>query len=1456
VVSKEMPAQISLQRSKRRWWQVVSRAVALGLLVLAGAYVTLPFWAPSGLLRRWLAGQLSQQIGVEVRIEGVSLSWSRGVELSGLTIASPRGFGPEPLAVVERIRAELAPMNMLFRGKLEWMELENARLFARIDEAGKNNLEPFGKLLSPLEIDRVGIRQAAATLKLPGRKRPIRLDISDFQFLAGRRHRLGRITMSAGLVQSGSHAPLSLHLSATGGAKQIAARAAVNFTNVELGQLALGEILKLPVSKLAGQCSGLLELQVNSQAVVDRFGLNLTIRRLDVQPRTGPRLPVIDEASLRISAAYDPLSGKLELQSASVRIPGVDLAGRATIFTDIRGGHWEAIESVDLKGVLRPLPLLALLTGRASGPGELVVDGPVNVQLGARRSGARVAVNLAADASSALLRRSGRLIKPAGRALSMELSGSFDWRNRRFAAERTALAIGKNRFAGTGTLDDVRRLIGRWAEAGRQTSLPQTVLEQLAHLDWVGSWEIRELDSLRELWPPLAAALKDVDLRGVITGDYSIGNSASEQVRLGLKIPAPTHLAVAGTFVKPPAAEINLKLAGTIDAAQPGLKDLDIALTVGQGHLHVDRGYLSFSDGGEARIPSMTVVSEGGFQAEKLRAMLACFPKAVQNQLDLSGVINGQYAMRLGREASEVTIKADLAGLGLAWAEVFCKPAGQPGTIQIDLLPNRIGQSAGANSLAMTWGCPDAKIVATAVFPGPGGDDHISQGTLQAHAEIKNARWCVQSAPLLREYLSEAKLAGPLRVDASASWGGRKLELDVGCNADGVEYVSSGRLRRVKPAGVPLRIHLTGSLQKTAGYAMTVDVRRAAMDIAESRLSLCGRAILDTERPGSNEKLRPLRAVKQLNATINTSCVINEQLCKLLPELAELVGECELAGSFDAATNVNTDGESVSIRSHIDAGRLSAGRLGPFALSWRAPEAKDSTIKLGPFIKPAGMNAEAELEITTPVDLSQMHVNNLHARVGGLGLLASGKLDVTVGPNGLPESLNLRRTQLSIGTKHAETLHQMAPALKQYQLAGDGFLEMTWTDAAGGRISHAAINAGRLTGMYRGKNVAVAGSVLLERLDLRRGALPEIGAVKTDGLEFRIGDNHGWVIADIVNLLKNPAGTFCVLVEDLNDKDLLDWFVPPDAPPERKRKLTAEDTEELLRRCERKVSDVQKYLGAASLAGRVSINRLKTFDASVQRFYEARHVELDAQTDAGLATIRYAAGLNGGSIRARHDIRLTDAIPAVTSQVELRGVTATPNIQPQLAKYFPGNTVYGYFNRTEKITVPLCDLLANATDWRYSLRPVGTGKTVTTDGLLEGRAAPRFITRIFPGLNLTKYKYNKMTAFAEYRPNGLAVNDMIFSGRKYDIYMEGTTDVQNIGRYEIGLILLGSPQSAEWNHAWKQGRVPILKLKARIEGGKLYDEEVTYPWPNETLGVMLLKNNIFYRIWLNMRNKK
>jgi hypothetical protein len=160
--------------------------------------------------------------------------------------------------------------------------------------------------------------------------------------------------------------------------------------------------------------------------------------------------------------------------------------------------------------------------------------------------------------------------------------------------------------------------------------------------------------------------------------------------------------------------------------------------------------------------------------------------------------------------------------------------------------------------------------------------------------------------------------------------------------------------------------------------------------------------------------------------------------------------------------------------------------------------------------------------------------------------------------------------------------------------------------------------------------------------------------------------------------------------------------------------------------------------------------------------------------------------------------------------------------------------------------VPLVELLAGRFGADDAAHPTGTARNVAVEGTVTGQAAPAFITDIFPKLDLATYRYERMTGFAELHADGSATNDMVFDGRVYDLYIDGRTDADHIGHYEIGVILPPGIQSAEWNHAHRLGRIPVLKFRARIEGGKMHDVKVSYLRPDEIVAAILLWNNPLY----------
>ncbi|KKK94449.1 hypothetical protein LCGC14_2682730 [marine sediment metagenome] len=155
-------------RPRRRWWQILLRiAVAVLLLLLVG-YISLPWWAPKDLIRRHIAESLTRQMGVAVEVGPLSISWSGGVEIDGLSIASPRGFAPDSMLRVERIRCDFSPLYFLLQHRIEWMELDRVHLAVQMDRKGRLNIAPLGKIKLEVEANRVVTRRSEVTMQLPG----------------------------------------------------------------------------------------------------------------------------------------------------------------------------------------------------------------------------------------------------------------------------------------------------------------------------------------------------------------------------------------------------------------------------------------------------------------------------------------------------------------------------------------------------------------------------------------------------------------------------------------------------------------------------------------------------------------------------------------------------------------------------------------------------------------------------------------------------------------------------------------------------------------------------------------------------------------------------------------------------------------------------------------------------------------------------------------------------------------------------------------------------------------------------------------------------------------------------------------------------------------------------------------------------------------------------------------
>ena len=570
---------------KRRLWQDVFRWTVIAVLLVLGAYITLPWWLPTSLLRNFLVADLSRQAGSPVSIGSISASWGDGLEIRNIVFDSPAGFEPDPLLKVSRLRADFSPLSFLLAHKLEFVEIEDPHLRLQIDAAGHNNAAALSRLQSDVAIRRISIRQATMDVQLPDVPKVLRLEVGDLQMLSGKLSRLTRLTMSAALRQESAPAPLSLRFWAEPVA-QTAADASFNFTNVQLAELPLAKLLGLPLTKLGGACSGRLDLKVNDRGVVDHFELALLVRQLDLESAANFDLPQMDEARLDVTAVLDPLSDQVNLKSVQVRVPGVDLAGKAMLMVDIdasQGGQVPTlIQSIDLEGKIHPSALAAMVLGRPALKGDLQVQGPLDLAFHAHRQEQSLRLDFSADATAATIRKGTAVLKPDARRLRYELQGVIDDRGWRLSADRTTLLLGDNQFAGRGSIREVAQLLETYS--GDQSPTMQRVLSDVGRLAWNGTCQISDLQSIRDFCPPLEPLLRQVTLHGTANGSFDLDHTNGSQIGLRLDIPGDAQLAI-DTFVKPQGKAMQLALRGTLNSQELSLSD--VLFEAGLGHAYV-----------------------------------------------------------------------------------------------------------------------------------------------------------------------------------------------------------------------------------------------------------------------------------------------------------------------------------------------------------------------------------------------------------------------------------------------------------------------------------------------------------------------------------------------------------------------------------------------------------------------------------------------------------------------------------------------------------------------------------------------------------------------------------------------------------------------------------------------------------------------------------------------------
>ncbi len=189
------------------------------------------------------------------------------------------------------------------------------------------------------------------------------------------------------------------------------------------------------------------------------------------------------------------------------------------------------------------------------------------------------------------------------------------------------------------------------------------------------------------------------------------------------------------------------------------------------------------------------------------------------------------------------------------------------------------------------------------------------------------------------------------------------------------------------------------------------------------------------------------------------------------------------------------------------------------------------------------------------------------------------------------------------------------------------------------------------------------------------------------------------------------------------------------------------------------------------------------------------------------------------------------------------------DLRPYLRRDFPGLTATGV---TTMIDSTRQRLFPEPGTLNY---PVGKGELIVEGGTVVGRAAPLWMTRIFPGLNFARFDFSRMHDWFEKRANGRIDHQMIFQGRLYHLYMDGYSTAARRIHYEVGIDLLARLDSKYWADS-KQGRIPLFIKEGRVgPDGLLLDETVRYLPVHQVIYKLLYESNPIRTAYYALRKK-
>jgi len=1421
-------------RRRGRFFRIVLPVI---LVVIVGFILAIPSIISRETLRRAIVEQLSAQGKTKVELKSARFGWLSGLTLAGLNI---KDEPTNSTIYVNRMIVPFEPFRFLVRKQVSFVRVEGVKV--RLDqEKGLPAIPMNNENQQVFPVQRMDISDVSVSwVWADGYRNMVRTP--NVELLADPNKQIfdfkSHLEVDYASPKSGEKgvavrfaAQGRLEIVPQGDQQCYAGAIKIKWQDVNLSALRLEKLKQLDLTRLAGMNAGSLELDIDPDFHFSWI-LNTSFRQMQIQRRGAIKASQIAPLRLVTNGNFDPVTGILDLQKFQIDSSTLEFKSKVSAQFDDSG---MALNEMAISGQFNTSAIQQIVPGVINylGP-QADISGPCrfDLQWKGKLPAYWLQLNIVAD--DVEVARSNFLSKPKKVPLKWTFAVRADQSNWPWMAmEHFDLSFADLRVRGSGTLPRIRPTddLDGWLDSVRR----------LGQVEFTA--ESKSIDTMGDRIPPLKSAMDDIQLAGPVSlrfgyaGQEDIGRTDVE-----LTLAKDASLGVGDIFVKPRDRNLDV----TIQNYWPWNTDQPEVWTnfltrCGSAEIVSRDKPAKFLWSFSKNSKNQTYLDLAGTLETEIRGLnhLAMLSPRLR-KLNLPSQVEGNSVLKVGSAMKfalagdrwdpcqarlHVELNQDQTRIEIP--KVFSKPVQVPLSVVVDYRMNPVRRTHEVGGL-VKWQDLQAKVSLARSFK----DDTISG---QYDFQVDDLNQTISAIPALSDILG-SRVNAMGKVAGTCQWSGNSRGDQIAWRIDGSQAGVVVDGQELKLPGVPATFRGKLDLPRTESPDTTYKISQLEGVFGKSYLRLKNGSL--TLRKISHDKWLGMFGVEPWlawrsspvrNMTLDFEGRLDTEgnLTAMSPRLAETVRRYDLKGSagFNVLTQFDNNRFRARVVSNLDRlGILyqniltkATGTPGSFGFDFYAwPDPQDPKAYYG-------------------------QVNPLDFRLGPIKVAGEGGGRATWSD---VKQLSLQEGQLRLGLDIGDLSElAMVSGIASRLRTGGGIQAQVSLNHHDGRseLGPCMIKLDELSAQINGQPIMMDGVVRFSNDSCNSDRFVLSAGVSTlqadwqtlfggDGLLGTAHINTDFTDADqLVKLIESIAAEFAPLSKSAKSSKT---DTRPAANPD-----PAEETARMI-----KFQPIRKYLEKSSFLLSMDAKAFRVTDPRSGILHELSDFSCrldvgkngEKKTPAGV--FEFLSRISDGQIEGTFTADLTMQNPGLILDSNIDNLKMTEPLRPLVEDFFPGLVVKDRVTIKETSRLSMFSTATVAPNY-----PTGSGKMVFTNGVLVGRAAPESITKIFPGLNFTQYKFTRMYNWFTKKPDGVVHNNMIFLGSPWNIYIEGDSKPGGFVDYEVGVDLLARYESEYWSTVG-QGRIPLLNTTGRIVNGKMVDQKVKYV-PEQTIYSILVKNN-------------